>query len=181
MLIWGRRPTKGVRLVGYVVWSLWCRQLKLGQCRLSILCKMARCSLWLSACFITRGRGLTFTSARVLVRAHVGEQSFKPTDAEDHTLCESRALFPMLALLPLYVCHRQETGQSLLTCTCSKIRTFLGRLRVWAHQFHSVKPLTSATLIEQLGDSWPLDVAVVGAWGAACLALPPRGRRLLDI
>ena len=46
----------------------------------------------------TRGRGLTLTSARVLVRAHVDGPDFPPTDTVDHTLCAIRALVPTLAM-----------------------------------------------------------------------------------
>ena len=47
-------------------------------------------------CFVfgvlfTRGRGLTFTSARVLVRAPVNGPGRTPTDAKDHTQCAVRA------------------------------------------------------------------------------------------
>ena len=48
----------------------------------------------------TRGRGLTLTSARVLVRPHVDGPGSQPTDALDHTSCVSRALMPTLAVEP---------------------------------------------------------------------------------
>ena len=44
--------------------------------------------------FYTRDRGLTFTSAHILVRAPVDGPGSQPTDAEDHTSCVSRALVP---------------------------------------------------------------------------------------
>ena len=64
--------------------------------------------LFLFACRFAKGRGLTFTFARVLVRAHVDGPSSQPSDAEDHTLRAARALVPPLALLPPQACHRQR-------------------------------------------------------------------------
>ena len=61
-------------------------------------------------CTLTRGRGLTLTSARVLDRAHVDGPSFPPTDAVDRTSCVSRALMPTSAAQPPHVCHRQGDG-----------------------------------------------------------------------
>ena len=63
--------------------------------------------------FYTRDRGLTFISARVLVRAHVDGPGSQPTDAEDHTSCVSRALVPTLTVLPPLVWRRQETRLSV--------------------------------------------------------------------
>ena len=54
----------------------------------------------------TMGRGLTLTSARALVRAHIDGPGSQPTDALDHTSCVSRALMPTLAVQPLH--HRQR-------------------------------------------------------------------------
>ena len=52
------------------------------------------------------GRGLTFTSARVLVRAPIDGPGQQRTDTED---CgEVRALTPPLTLLPPHVCHRRR-------------------------------------------------------------------------
>ena len=64
----------------------------------------------LSLCLsvFTKGRGLTFTSTRVLVRAHVDRPGLPPTDTVDHTLCVIRALVPTLAFAPPHVCHRQR-------------------------------------------------------------------------
>ena len=73
----------------------------------------------------TTGRGLTLTSARVLVRAHVDGPRSQPTDALDHTSRVSRALVPTLSVLPPHVCHRQETGLSPLARTCSRTWTSL--------------------------------------------------------
>ena len=44
--------------------------------------------------FTTRGRGLTFNIARVLVRAPIDEPGFQPTDTETTQRCEVRALMP---------------------------------------------------------------------------------------
>ena len=52
----------------------------------------------------TRGRGLSFTSARVLVRAHVGGPGFPRTGTVDHTLCVIRAVVPTLACAAPHVC-----------------------------------------------------------------------------
>ena len=59
-----------------------------------------------------RSRGLTFTSASVLVRASIDGPGLQPTDMRDHTKCVVRALRPTLAPSPRHVCHRQETGLS---------------------------------------------------------------------
>ena len=58
--------------------------------------------------FNTRGRGLTFTAARVPVQAHVDGPGSQHTGAEDHTSCVSRALVPTFAVLPPHVCRRQK-------------------------------------------------------------------------
>ena len=47
---------------------------------------------------VPRARGLTFTFARVLVRALVDGPDLQPTDAEDRTLCADRARVPTLAV-----------------------------------------------------------------------------------
>ena len=51
-------------------------------CRLILSCP--------GACWFTRGRGLSFTSGRVLVRAHVDGPGSQPIDTENHTSCVSR-------------------------------------------------------------------------------------------
>ena len=88
------------------------------------------------ACFVfyTWDRGLTFTSARVLVRAPVDGPGSQPTDAEDHTSCVSRALVPTLTVLPPLVWRRQETRLSPVVRTCSKTWRFLRRLHNWEHR-----------------------------------------------
>ena len=69
------------------------------------LCRILDGSLF---CSHTRGRGLTFTSAHVLVRAPVDGPGFPPSDIKDHTQCVVRALVPTLAVCPPHVCHRQR-------------------------------------------------------------------------
>ena len=63
----------------------------------------------LSLCLsvFTKGRGLTFTSAHVRVRAHVDGPGFHPP-TQWTTLCVIRALVPTLAFSPLHVCFRQR-------------------------------------------------------------------------
>ena len=57
--------------------------------------------------FTTRGRGLTFNIARVLVRAPIDESSFQPTDTEGpHNAVKSVLSCPNVALSPPHVCHR---------------------------------------------------------------------------
>ena len=73
---------------------------------------VCHCASLVPAWMFTRGRGLTFTFARVLPRALVVGPGIPPTDAEDHTRCAVRALTPTLASLPLHVCRRQGTGLS---------------------------------------------------------------------
>ena len=68
-------------------------------------CLVQRC---LRACSFPRGRGLTFASGHVLVRAHVDGPGVPSTGTVDHTLCVSRALMHTLAALPPHVCHRQR-------------------------------------------------------------------------
>ena len=94
-------------------------------------------SFCVEACFVfcTRDRGLTFTSAHVLVRADVDGPSSQPTDEEDHISCVSRALVPALTVLPPHVCRRQETGPSPLVRTCSMKWVILKRLHIQAHRF----------------------------------------------
>ena len=83
----------------------------------------------------TKGRGLTFTSARTLVRALVDEPGLQPNDMRDHTKCVVRALMPTLAVSPPHVCHRRGTGLSPLARTCNKTWQFLWRLHILAHFF----------------------------------------------
>ena len=47
-----------------------------------------------------RGPGLTFTLARVLVRAPIDGPGLQPTDVKDHTKCVVRALVPTLGRVP---------------------------------------------------------------------------------
>ena len=64
-----------------------------------------KCVVCLSPFFVfTSGRGLTFTSAHILVRAPIDGPASQSTDTEDP------ALTLPLAVLPPHVCHRQETG-----------------------------------------------------------------------
>ena len=55
----------------------------------------------------TRGRGLAFTFARVLVGAHVDGRGFPPTDIEDHTSCVPCS-HGTLTAYPPHMCHRQR-------------------------------------------------------------------------
>ena len=81
---------------------------------------------WWCVCGSTRGQGLPFTFARVLVRAPTDEPGFQPTDKQRTTLqCVVRALVPTLAVCPPHVCHRRENGLSPLARTCSEKKTFL--------------------------------------------------------
>ena len=80
----------------------------------------------------TKGRGLTFTVARVLVGAHVDGAGSQPTDTENHTFCVVRALMPTLTSSQLHVCHRQESGLSLLAPSRSRTWVFLRRLHILA-------------------------------------------------
>ena len=88
-------------------------------------------SFCVGACFVfyTWDRDLTFTSARVLVRAHVDGPGSQPTDAEDHTSC-----FPVLSC-PLWWCYHRMCGVAkrpgcLLVRTCSRTWVFLRRLHI---------------------------------------------------
>ena len=62
------------------------------------------------SCFVfppvprTKGLGLTFTSAHVLIRALVDGPSSQPTDTMDHIKCVVRALVPILAVSLPHVC-----------------------------------------------------------------------------
>ena len=51
-----------------------------------------------SLCTFTKGRGLTLTFARILVRAPVDKPGLQPADARDHTECAVRALVPTMAV-----------------------------------------------------------------------------------
>ena len=80
------------------------------------------------ACLFYKGRGLTFAFARVLVPAPFDGPSFPPTDI---LVCTSlRSPCSQAPVLQPHVCHRQETGQSPLARTCSKMWTFLRRRNV---------------------------------------------------
>ena len=55
-------------------------------------------------CSHTTGLGLTFTSAHVLVRAHVDGPGFSTRRHKGPQQCEVRALTPTLAFSPMHVC-----------------------------------------------------------------------------
>ena len=76
--------------------------------------KLVCCSFGLApVAFTTRGRGLTFNIARVLVRAPIDEPGFQPTDtAGPHNAVKSVLSCPNGALSPPHVCHRRRTGLS---------------------------------------------------------------------
>ena len=80
-------------------------------------------------CVHTKGWGLTFTSARVLVRAPIDGASYPPTDTKDHTdgdnpttanslmnlsrrTCAVCALMPPKPVSPPHVCHGRGTKLS---------------------------------------------------------------------
>ena len=67
-----------------------------------------------------------------MFRALVDEPGFPPTDKIDHTECAVRALMPTLASSPPHVCHRQGTGLSPVTRTCSRTSAFKKRLHIYA-------------------------------------------------
>ena len=87
--------------------------------------------LFLPACFITRGRGLTFTFAS----AHVDGPGSKPTDAEDHPLY----VHPVL-LCPRWACYHRmcviakSLGSLCLLAHAARYGHFTGAS---THQFHS--------------------------------------------
>ena len=95
--------------------------------------------LFLFACRFAKGRGLTFTVARVLVRAHVDGLSSQPSDAEDHTLRAARALVPPLALVPPQVCHRQRDWAVSVGSHMQQDMIFRKRLHIKAHCFLCLK------------------------------------------
>ena len=74
------------------------------------MCGLSVCVLVLSlsCCLFTEGRGLTFTSARVLVRAPIDGPGSQPIDVQDRTLRVVRALMPSFAAQPSHVCHGQK-------------------------------------------------------------------------
>ena len=74
------------------------------------MCVLSVCVLVLSlpCCLFTKCRGLTFTSARVLVRAPIDGPGSQPIDVQDRTLRVVRALMPTLAAQPPHVCHGQK-------------------------------------------------------------------------
>ena len=95
-------------------------------------CSLVRCEKtylgWQSCMSLftfTRGRGLTLTSAGVLVRALIDGPGLQPTDTVDLTKCAVRALVPTVAVRRPHVYHRQETGQSPLARTCSTVWALL--------------------------------------------------------
>ena len=71
------------------------RRVPMGACvGHAIACRLCRVLDGSLFCSHTWGRGLTFTSAHVLVRAPVDGPSFPPTDMGSHTQCVVRALVP---------------------------------------------------------------------------------------
>ena len=98
----------------------------------------------------TSGRGLTFTSARVLVRAHVDGPGFPPTDTLDNTLCAIRALVPTLAVQLPHVCHRQRDWAESIG---SHMQHDMNISNTPPHQGASA--FTSETTSHKIGDSFP--------------------------
>ena len=82
----------------------------------------------------TRGRGLTFTSARVLGRARIDGQA-RNRATQRIIVCVVRALMPTLAALPPHVCHRRETGLSPMARAHAGRGYFLGASHIQAHRF----------------------------------------------
>ena len=79
------------------------------QCQLSVVCWLLSTVSLTDLVFFCLGPVcLTFTSARVLVRALVDGPGLQPTDIGNHTQCAARALTPTLSLRPPHVCHRQK-------------------------------------------------------------------------
>ena len=130
---------------------------KLGLCRLAILCS-GSFFFSLQACFCLVGILFSLLPASLSELQSVGQAV--PTDMFD---CTHHA-HPVL-LCPRWPCdHRmyviaQRLGSPCWLAHAARCGLFLGASPA-AHQFHSVRPLTSVTLIEQLGDDLPLDIAV---------------------
>ena len=114
--------------------------------------------------YCARCRGLTFTSARVLVGARVDGPGNPPSDTVDFTL----SVYPVLScpLRPVSttacLCHGQESGLSPWARTCSRTWTlFLQRLHIKA-QFPLLKNLHTRNLDPKFGDNLPSDMTVLG-------------------
>ena len=71
-------------------------------------------SVWIFLCasWFKESRGLTFTFARVLVRAHVDGPGSQPTNTKEPHVVQPVLSCPLLALFQPHVCHRHETGLS---------------------------------------------------------------------
>ena len=114
----------------------------------------------------TKGLGLTFTSAHVLIRALVDGPGSQPTDTMDHIKCVVRALVPILAVSLPHVCVIAER----LDCR--------HRLALAARYGHSTgDPRTKRTVHNKLdfntGDQCPFDTVVLGECHNAYLAPRP--------
>ena len=112
-----------------------------------------------------RGRGLTFTSPHVLVRAPIDGSGFPPTDGEDHTQREVRALVPSWAVIHCM-------------CVVAKRVGCLHRLAHAAGHGHfssasttrrTVCSICSRTFTLRSSIHLLLDVAVLGSCCNACL------------
>ena len=88
--------------------------------------------LVLSLClFVASGVGvLRSLLPTSMFRAPIDEPGFPHLDMRDHTGCAVRALMPTLASSPPHVCHRQGTGLSPMTRTCSRTWVFTKRLHI---------------------------------------------------
>ena len=139
--------------------------------------ELPQCSLvW--SCFVfppvprTKGLGLTFTSAHILIRALVDGPGSQPTDTMDHIKCVVRALVPILAVSLPHVCVFAER----LDCR--------HRLALAAGYGHSTgDSRTKRTVHNKLdfntGDQCPFDTVVLGECHNAYLA--PRPATVLTI
>ena len=84
---------------------------------------------------VKAGHGLAGTTAQ-----HLGQHSAtRAPHTEDHTLsapcCDAR-----YGCVPTACLSSPGDGSCLATRTCSKTWTFLGRLHVWAHRTHHLRP-----------------------------------------
>ena len=120
----------------------------------------------------TTGRGLTFTSAHILVRAHVDGPGFSTHRHKGPQQCEVRALTPTLAFSPLHVCHRLEiglahaAGHGHVQSASASLRSisFVSRQKTTIHKIH---------------DNFHQEVTVFGTCFNACLM--PRRALILKL
>ena len=104
--------------------------------------------------FYARDRGLTFSSARIHVRALIGVPRSQPTVAEDHISCVVRALMPRCRIKHCMCVIAKRLDCLLWPAHAAGHRCFLSTATSKRTVSSCLQPLASENLDQQNGDSF---------------------------